>query len=77
MRPIPVRGFTLIEMLAVIALIAIGVTLTAMALRGRGRGELQAAAQQVATGLRSTRTRAMATGQPQWFTLDLRARTFA
>lgn len=70
-------GFTLIEMLAVIVLIAIAVTLTAMSLRGRGRGQLQAAAQRVAAGLRDTRTRAMATGKPQWFTVDLRARTFA
>lgn len=72
-----VSGFTLIEMLAVIVLIAIGVTLTAVALRGRSRGDLQAAAQQVAAGLRNTRTRAMATGQPQWFSVDLRAHTFA
>lgn len=77
MNLIPVRGFTLIEMLAVIVLIAIGVTLTAVALRGRSRGELAAAAQQVAAGLRNTRTRAMATGEPQWFSVDLRTHTFA
>lgn len=66
------RGFTLIEMLAVIALIAIAVTVTAVSLRGRARGELQASAQRVAAGLRDTRTRAMASGKPQWFTVDLR-----
>lgn len=70
-------GFTLIEMLAVIVLIAIAVTVAAVSLRGRSRGELDAAAQQVAAGLRDTRTRAMATGQPQWFTLDLRAHAYA
>jgi general secretion pathway protein H len=69
-------GFTLIEMLAVIVLLAIGVTLTAVSLHGRSRGRLQAAAQRVAAGLRDTRTRAMATGQPQWFTVDLRAHSF-
>jgi general secretion pathway protein H len=63
-------------MLAVIVLLAIGAALTAVSLHGRSRGQLQAAAQSVAAGLRDTRTRAMATGKPQWFTLDLRAHSF-
>ncbi|HVX05908.1 MAG TPA: GspH/FimT family pseudopilin [Rhodanobacteraceae bacterium] len=70
------HGFTLIEMLAVIALIAIAATVTAVSLHGRSRGELQAAAQRVAAGLRDTRTRAMATGKPQWFSVDLRAHAY-
>ncbi|HEX5960838.1 MAG TPA: GspH/FimT family pseudopilin [Rhodanobacteraceae bacterium] len=70
------RGFTLIEMLAVIVLIAIAATVTAVSLRGRSGGQLQATAQQVAAGLRDTRARAMATGKPQWFSIDLHARTF-
>lgn len=70
-------GFTLIEMLAVIVLIAIAATVAAVSLRGRGQGQLDVAAQRVAAGLRDTRTRAMATGKPQWFSVDLRARTFA
>ena len=70
------RGFTLIEMLAVIVLIAIGATVTAVSLHGRSRSELQAAAQRVAAGLRDTRTRAMATGKPQWFSVDLRAHAY-
>ena len=64
-------------MLAVIVLIAVAVSVTAVSLHGRARGQLDAAAQRVAAGLRDTRTRAMATGKPQWFTVDLRARTFA
>ena len=71
------RGFTLIEMLAVIVLIAIAVTVTAVSLRGRARGQLEASAQRVAAGLRDTRTRAMATGKPQWFTVDLRGHAWA
>ena len=71
------RGFTLIEMLAVIVLIAIAVTVTAVSLRGRARGQLEASAQRVAGGLRDTRTRAMATGKPQWFTVDLRGHAWA
>ncbi len=71
------RGFTLMEMLAVIVLIAIAVTITAVTLHGRSRGQLDAAAQRVAAGLRDTRTRAMATRKPQWFAVDVRAHTFA
>lgn len=71
------RGFTLIEMLAVIVLIAIAVSVTAVSLQGRSRGGLQAAAEQLAAGLRDTRVRAMATGKPQWFTVDLGTHTFA
>ncbi|MGH8184845.1 MAG: GspH/FimT family pseudopilin [Rhodanobacteraceae bacterium] len=74
---IPRSGFTLIEMLAVIVLIAIAATVAAVSLHGRSRGQLQATAQRVAAGLRDTRVRAMATGKPQWFTLDLRTHTFA
>lgn len=64
-------------MLAVIVLIAIAVTVTAVSLRGRSRGQLDAVAQRVAAGLRDTRVRAMATGKPQWFTVDLGRHTFA
>jgi len=73
----PFQGFTLIEMLAVIALIAIAVTIAAVSLNGRGRAQLDATAQRVAAGLRDTRTRAMASGKPQWFSVDLRAHAFA
>ena len=76
---LPLRrgGFTLIEMLAVIVLIAIAVTVGAVSLRGRTRGQLDASAQRLAAGLRDTRTRAMATGKPQSFTIDLRAHAWA
>jgi len=50
------RGFTLIEMLAVIVLIAIAASVAAVSLHGRSRGELQAAAQRVAAGLPSDAT---------------------
>ncbi|HET7562479.1 MAG TPA: GspH/FimT family pseudopilin [Rhodanobacteraceae bacterium] len=70
-------GFTLMEMLAVIVLIAVAVTVTAVSLHGRSRGQLDAAAQRVAAGLRDTRTRAMATRKPQWFSVDVRGHSFA
>ncbi len=78
--PVPAprsRGFTLIEILAVIALIAIAVTVTAFSLRGLGRERLEAAAHEIAAGLRDTRTRAMVAHRAQWFTVNLHARTFA
>jgi general secretion pathway protein H len=77
LTPFRVRGFTLIEMLAVIVLIAIAATVTAVSLHGGGRGQLDATAQRVAAGLRDTRTRAMVTSRPQGFTVDLRDRSFA
>ncbi|WHZ19681.1 MAG: hypothetical protein OJF55_001830 [Rhodanobacteraceae bacterium] len=64
-------------MLAVIVLIAIAASVAAVSLRGHAGGQLDATAQRVAAGLRDTRTRAMATGKPQWFAVDLRAHTFA
>lgn len=64
-------------MLAVIVLIAIAVGITAVSLYGRSRGELDASAQRIAAGLRDTRLRAMATGKPQWFTIDLRTHSYA
>lgn len=70
-------GFTLVEMLAVIVLIAIAVAITAVSLHGRDRGQLEASAQRVAAGLRDTRVRAMATGKPQWFTINLRSHSYA
>lgn len=75
--PIPSHGFTLIEMLAVIVLIAIAVAITAVSLHGRSGQQLDATAQRIAAGLRDTRTRAMASSKPQWFTVDLRGHTFA
>jgi general secretion pathway protein H len=73
----PFRGFTLVEMLAVIVLIAVAVTVTAVTLHARTSRQLDTAAQRVAAGLRDTRTRAMATSRPQWFVVDLRGHTFA
>lgn len=66
----------MIEILAVIALVAIGVVVTAVWLRGPSPRQLDNAARGIAAGLRETRTRAMATGTPQWFDVDLRAHTW-
>lgn len=67
-------GFSLLEMLLVIALIAAIGVLTATALTGGMDGmRLRSAAKQVAAQLRYTRAQAIATGRPQRFTIDPRA----
>lgn len=72
------RGFTLLEILAVLALIGIAVTVTAFSLDGGlERARLDASARDMVAALRHTRTRALVEHRPQWFTLDLNARTFA
>ncbi|MFN3703247.1 type II secretion system protein XpsH [Thermomonas sp.] len=70
-------GFTLLEMLVVLALIA-AASVLAMAAFGDGlRGaRLQAAAKEVAAQLRFTRARAIASGVPQEFVIDPGARTW-
>lgn len=67
-------GFSLLEMLLVVALIAAVGVLTATSLTGGMDGiRLRAAAKQVAAQLRFTRAQAIATGQPQRFSIDPRA----
>ncbi|HZH44614.1 MAG TPA: GspH/FimT family pseudopilin [Lysobacter sp.] len=71
-------GVSLLEMLLVIALIAgIGV-LAAAALGGGFKGaQLRNSAREIAAQLRYTRTHAIATGQPQRFTVDPDAHRWA
>ena len=66
------RGFTLLELVLVLGLIALASTLAAAALAGGFDGmRLRSAAKDVAAQLRFTRAQAIATGEPQRFTLDL------
>lgn len=72
--PSRVRGFTLLEVLLVVALIALAATLSAMVLTGGMDGmRLRSEAKDIAAQLRYTRARAIATGQPQRFAIDPRA----
>lgn len=71
------RGFSLLEVLLVVALLAIAGALVAGAVTGGFRGmELRGTAKEMAAHLRYTRARAISTGQPQVFALDLRSRTW-
>ncbi|QGW64098.1 prepilin-type N-terminal cleavage/methylation domain-containing protein [Lysobacter soli] len=71
------RGVSLLEMLLVIALIAAISVLALAAMSGGREGmQLRSSTKQVASALRFTRTHAIATGQPQRFTLDPVKRTW-
>ena len=65
------RGFTVLEVLLVVAILALAAAITAGALTGGFRGmELRSTAKEMAANLRYTRARAISTGQPQRFVVD-------
>ena len=65
------RGFTLLEIVLVMAIIALASVLAAAAMGGGFRGmQLKASARQIAANLRYTRAQAIETGRPQRFTID-------
>jgi len=71
-------GISLLEMLLVVSLIALVSLLAAAAFSGGLKGmELRSAAKEVAAQLRFTRTRAIASGQPQRFVIDPAAHTWS
>ncbi|MET0581639.1 MAG: GspH/FimT family pseudopilin [Pseudoxanthomonas sp.] len=65
------RGVSLLEMLLVVALIAIAGLLAAMVLTGGLDGmRLRSSAKEIAAQLRFARAQAIATGEPQRFVID-------
>lgn len=65
------RGFTLLEIILVMAIIALASVLAAAAMGGGFKGmQLKAAASQIASNLRYTRAEAIQTGMPQRFEID-------
>lgn len=72
-----VRGFSLLEVLLVVGLIAVTGVLAAAAMGGGfERIALQSTAKELAAQLRYTRAQAITTGEPQRFALDPAARTW-
>ena len=70
-------GFSLLEMLMVIALIALVMLVTMAAVTGGFAGmQLRTESKRIAAQLRFTRAQAIATGERQSFTLDPQARTW-
>lgn len=72
------RGFSLLEMILVLALVALASLLAAAAIGGGFDGmRLRSAAKEVAAQLRFTRAQAIATGESQRFTFDPAAHRWA
>lgn len=71
------RGFSLLEMLVVVSLIAVA-SLLAVGVLGGGieRLQLRSSAKEIAANLRFTRAHALATGAPQRFVIDPAARSW-
>ena len=64
-------GFSLLEILLVVAILAIASVLAATAMTGGFNGiQLRSSAKEIAAQLRYTRAQAIATGQSQSFTID-------
>ncbi|KFN43190.1 type II secretion system protein XpsH [Arenimonas oryziterrae] len=69
------RGFSLLELLVVIVLIAATTAMAAVAMRSGLPGQqLRNSTRELAAQIRYTRAQAIVTGKPQVFTLDTRTR---
>jgi general secretion pathway protein H len=78
MAPRRARGMTLIEILVVLAIMAIGAALVVPMVSGAGAstGDLKTAARQIAAGLRHARSEAIAQRRETLVTLDLEKKSF-
>ncbi len=71
------RGFTLIELTAVLVLVAIGFAAVTYGLAAQLEGQrVKAAARELVAALRQTRAKAILEGRSQALELDLRARSY-
>lgn len=71
------RGLTLIEIVVVVALIAVGVSVTAFTVSGSLDSQrIQSAGQDLVAALRFTRGKAIVEREPQTLEIDVEARTY-
>ena len=71
------RGFTLLEMLAVILLIGIAAAAVSISVtQGLASARINAASSELAAALRATRAQAIVRGQEEHFDVDTRADTY-
>jgi general secretion pathway protein H len=76
MARVAVRGHTLLELLVVLAILAVAVGFAVPALRGGAGPEVDAAARTFAAGLRSARHQALAEGRARALELDIGGPSF-
>lgn len=77
MRPAALAGFTLVELLVVLAIMAVAYALAAPAVStGMAGAEMKAAARQLAAGLRKARGEAVARQREITVTVDVEGRRF-
>jgi general secretion pathway protein H len=76
--PIRASGMTMIEILVVLSIMAIGAAIVVPMVGGTGAssGDLRSAARQIAAGLRHARSEAIAQRRETVLTLDLEKRSF-
>jgi general secretion pathway protein H len=73
----PIRGFTLLELLLVIALMAVALGVLGVGLgRGLEAGRDRQALREIVAALRQTRTQAVLSGAPRQLRFDLTQRSF-
>jgi general secretion pathway protein H len=75
-RQLGVRGFTLVELLVVMAIMAMVIALAVPSFNGSTASQMEAAARSLAAGLRWTRSHAVTGNQVAELTIDLVKRQF-
>jgi general secretion pathway protein H len=76
MKPETARGFTLLEMLVVVMIIALMVTLSGVKFGGRGKGDLESIGQTLKADLRHVRSKSLVGSRDTSITFDVNKKTY-